>query len=226
MSYENDILDAIEKRNITRLCHITRSEKALHILSSVKGIEAVNYLDKALYDPNDINRYDGHLSHINCSIEYPNHWYLDKIKDKNNIFKDWVVLLINPAVMTNRNTKFCCINAANNRGENISSGYEAFEGLFCHKVLERRRYTSMLACCPTDGQAEVLIYKNILPEDIYGIIVKNEQQAIDEYNKWDLIKGLSKVDIYIAPDIFTNNWYKQAVNGKRVKEKLFYSEKK
>ena len=33
----------INDRKITRLCHITRSQKALHILSSEDGIKAVDF---------------------------------------------------------------------------------------------------------------------------------------------------------------------------------------
>jgi hypothetical protein len=94
---EKDLIRTeIMARSITRLCHLTKSQKALHILSSEEGIKAVEFLDKSLYDANDSLRLDGRLKYINCSLEYPNHWYWNKVKDKDPLFQDWVILLINP----------------------------------------------------------------------------------------------------------------------------------
>ncbi|NMA69351.1 MAG: hypothetical protein GX958_08030 [Desulfitobacterium sp.] len=65
----------IETRGITRLCHFTRSQKDVHILTSETGIKAVDFIEKDIYDVNDPLRLDGKKSYVNCSIQYPNYWY-------------------------------------------------------------------------------------------------------------------------------------------------------
>lgn len=75
-------LDGIEeeatRRNITRLCHLTPFRNLLHIASG-SGLRSVADLsndERAVFDQQDLERYDNHPDHISCSIEYPNVWYL------------------------------------------------------------------------------------------------------------------------------------------------------
>jgi len=195
----------MQKRGISRLCHLTRSQKALHILSSEDGIKAVDFLDKSLYDANDPLRLDGRTGHVNCSVEYPNHWYWNKVKDKEPLFKDWVILLINPEILTLETTEFCVVNAATGGGAYIRQGYLAFQELFAAQVRGRNRTPRMLTCCPTDDQAEVLVFKNILRKDIIGIVVQDESQAESETVRWSQC-NIPKFDIFIAPDLFNGKW--------------------
>ncbi|WP_270181112.1 DarT ssDNA thymidine ADP-ribosyltransferase family protein [Alkalihalobacillus sp. CinArs1] len=201
-------------RNITRLCHITRSQKAMHILSSEDGIKAVDFLDESLYDANDEIRLDGKKDFINCSIEYPNHWYWKRVKGKDPLFKDWVILLINPEILTLKTTKFCPVNAAKGRGAYINDGYVGFKELFDERVQTRFRSSQMLPCCPTDDQAEVLVYKNISRKDIIGVVVPNEDQGESEIVRWELL-NIPKFDIFIAPDLFNGEWSTKVRRGIR-----------
>lgn len=203
-----------QNRNITRLCHITRSQKAMHILSTEDGIKAVEFLDDTLYDANDELRLDGRLDFINCSIEYPNHWYWKKVKDKDPLFRDWVILLINPEILTLDTTEFCPVNAAKGRGIYIDHGYTAFKELFNKRVHNRSRTSQMLPCSPTDDQAEVLVYKNISRKDIIGVVVPNEDQAESESIRWDLL-NIPRFDISIAPDLFNGEWSTKVRQGIR-----------
>ncbi|TCI49568.1 DUF4433 domain-containing protein [Exiguobacterium sp. SH5S13] len=193
------------KRNITRLCHITRSQKAVHILSSEDGITAVDFLDEALYEANDPIRLDGKKEYINCSLQYPNHWYWRRIKDINPLFKDWVILLINPELLTYQNTLFCPVNAAKKRGGYITRGHQGFKSLFSSKVESRSRTLQMMSNCPTDDQAEILIYKNVRRKDILGVIVESEDRANSEFIKWKIL-NIPQVDIFIAPSLFDGSW--------------------
>lgn len=62
----------------------------------------------------------------------------------------------------------------------------------------------MLPCCPTDGQAEILIKHDIPLRFIRAIIVGNESAA-DQINA--VLKICKcKIDIYIAPDVCNTNW--------------------
>lgn len=203
-----------QNRNITRLCHITRSQKAMHILSSEDGIKAVDFLDESLYDANDEQRLDGKKDFINCSIQYPNHWYWKRVKDKDPLFRDWVILLINPEILTLDTTKFCPVNAAKGRGAYISDGYDGFKELFGERVHTRYRPSQMLPCCPTDDQAEVLVYKNISRKDIIGVVVLNEDQGESESVRWEIL-NIPKFDIAIAPDLFNGEWSTKVRRGIR-----------
>jgi hypothetical protein len=206
--------DTINAKKITRLCHLTRSQKAVHILSSEAGIKAVDFLETDIYDANDSLRLDGRTDCINCSIQYPNHWYWNKVKNKDPLFKDWVILLINPAILLLDTTEFCAVNAATGRGVHIKKGFSAFQELFDNTVQGRNRALNMLSCCPTDDQAEVLVYKNISRKDIIGVIVKDKDQAERESIRWyDCLSNIPKLDIIIAPDCFTGQWSNKVRRG-------------
>ena len=205
-----------KEREVSRLCHFTRADTALKILSSEDGIKAVDFLDKDVYDVNDPYRLDGRTDCVNCSIQYPNHWYWNKVKNKDPLFNEWVILLINPSILLLDTTEFCPVNAATGRGAYISKGYNSFKELFQPIVHGRRRASTMLPCCPTDDQAEVLVYKNISRKDIMGIAVKDEEQAekvsIRLYYNLES-KGIPKLDIVIAEDLFNGKWSQKVRQG-------------
>jgi hypothetical protein len=207
----------IETRGITRLCHFTRSQKAVHILTCETGIKAVDFLEQDIYDVNDPLRLDGKRSFVNCSIQYPNHWYWKKVKDKDHIFREWVILFINPELLLLDTTEFCAVNAATAGGAYIRKGYQAFSELYSDPLnikSVRHRTNAMLPCCPTDDQAEVLIYKNISRNDIIGVAVQNEAQAKREFVRWySNLKGVPKLDIFIAPDLFNGAWSTKVRRG-------------
>lgn len=205
----------LKSRKISRLCHITKSIKALHILSSADGVVAVDFLDKDLYDANDTLRLDGKTDFINCSIEYPNHWYWRKVKDDKEMFRDWVILLINPSLISDETTSFCALNAATARGAYVEKGYEAFEKLFSNQVGRLSRTANMLPCCSTNDQAEVLIHRNIARKDIIGVVVRNETQAVIELARWSCLDSIPEIDIIIAEDLFNGNWSSMVRQGKR-----------
>jgi hypothetical protein len=207
----------IKNRGITRLCHLTRSQKAVHILTSETGIKAVDFLEKDIYDVNDPQRLDGKKDFVNCSIQYPNHWYWRKVKDKDPLFKEWVILFINPELLLLDTTEFCAVNAATDYGAHIKKGYGAFQGLYSNTLnIKRLRHRTdlMLPCCPTDDQAEVLIYKNISRHDIIGAAVPSEEQAKEEYVRWYYnLKDVPPLGIVIAPDLFNGDWSKKVRRG-------------
>ena len=70
----------------------------------------------------------------------------------------------------------------------------------------------MLASCPTDGQAEILIRDNIPREYISGIAAHNEEVA-KRVKAMLKIYGVEQIEIYIAPDVFTKNWSAMIKNG-------------
>lgn len=210
----------VRQRGITRLCHFTKSNKLLHIMSSESGIISVKFLAELhgdLLAQNDTRRYDGKLDHISCSVQYPNTWYLNKIRDIDPIFKQWVVLFLNPMIMLDSRTLFCHRNAAANSGRDLKNGLKGFEGMFKQTVQGQRLLTrtrQMPDCCPTDGQAEVMIYRHIARSDILAVAVPTIDQAKDEIVRLEFIASSPEVQFVIAPDLFNNNWHSQIRVGK------------
>lgn len=222
------ILDEILNRKITRLCHFTKLSKLLHIITNENGIQSNYFFDdlKETLIKNDENRYDNKEDYVCCSIQYSNTWYLNRIKDNDPLFKDWIALLINPILLADDNTLFCHRNAASNYGRNIKPGYEGFIGMFAESVQGKstiRRSKMMLPACPTDGQAEVLIYKNIPREYIQGILVENEELARKVRIILKILKR-SPLPIIVSSEFFSNTWNSKIRNGKIPVEKLHREE--
>ena len=116
----------------------------------------------------DSARYDGELDHICCSIQYPNSWFLNKAIERNSdqIFKDFIVLYIDLSILNEREAKYCPCNSSRENGAYICSDMDSIDSIFAGVVgtFKYPRSPKMLQCCPTDGQAEILIKGNIPPK--------------------------------------------------------------
>ncbi len=171
------------RRGITRLCHFTPSRNLAHILHDPRGLLASEHLradERAVFNPTDDSRIDGHLDYVCCSIQYPNAWYFRVARGKDVLFKDWVVLLLHPRHLWAGGAKFCRRNAAAAAGSLVREGAPAFDGLFDQTVQGRDTYTRGPRhpdFLPTDQQAEVLVPDNIERTDLIGIAVRDEAQA-------------------------------------------------
>ncbi|AIQ70272.1 DarT ssDNA thymidine ADP-ribosyltransferase family protein [Paenibacillus graminis] len=215
----------IQEKGITRLCHFTKSKSFLHIMSNEIGIRANKFFDneEELLNKNDEFRFDGREDFVCCSIEYPNSWFLKKLieRDKDKFFREWVILLINPNLILDETTHFCQVNAATQSGALIEKDEAGFSKLFARNspYYKYPRNSRMLSCCPTDGQAEVLIYKNVRRSDIIGVVVPNEKQALEERARINVERQGWDIPIVVAPDLFSNQWSNMARQGIRVSEK-------
>jgi len=119
MSIDLQIQKECIRRGISRLCHFTPSRKLSHIIAGQTGILATSHLEKSerqVFDAIDLQRYDGHKSHVCCSIEYPNVWFFSCARASEQIFKDWVVLLIKPDYLWKKGTLYCHRNASADYG--------------------------------------------------------------------------------------------------------------
>jgi ssDNA thymidine ADP-ribosyltransferase, DarT len=214
----------IVEKQITRLCHFTNSRSFLHIMSNPNGIIASNFLSsedkEEYYKQNDELRKDGKLDYISCSVQYPNTWYLKRIKNKDPNFIDWLILFLDPILMLDEKTLFCHRNAAANNGQFLKPGIRGFDGMF-ERIVEGKypiiRTSNMLPCSPTDGQAEVMIYKNIPLQFIRGVCVPTIEKAENEKLKLELIgvpiEKILSLDWVIAPDLFESKWNSLVKNG-------------
>lgn len=217
-------------RRISRLCHFTPSRKLPHVIAGQTGILATSHLEKSelqVFDAVDLQRYDGHKSHICCSIEYPNMWYFSRARESEQIFKDWVVLLIKPDYLWKKGTLYCHRNASAGLGRYIKGGFEGFQLLYQDSSLGAggkifKRSSSHLLACPTDNQAEVLVPDCIPLSDIIGIVTRDDNQARNEICRLKLQKLKIMLNFYVAPVFYDKYAMSSAIsNGVRPEEKLF-----
>jgi hypothetical protein len=178
----------VERREISRLCHLTPLRNLVHIATG-DGLLSTKFLsesERREFNQQDLERLDEHPDHICCSIEYPNMWYLRQRKrdarGSATLFPDWVCLCLDPRSIWADSTLFCPRNAAAARGRLVLGGLDAFVVLFADEVEGARGATykrgkSRAPSSPTDDQAEVLVHRTIPLNDVQQIVVADESQA-------------------------------------------------
>ena len=201
--------DILTRRGVTRLCHFTKLQNLTHIITCADGILASSSIRQDTKNVNDTARYDGELDFVCCSVQYPNSWFLHKAMQNypDKIFSEWVVLYIHLNILEYKNTKFCPCNASRANGAYISKNMDNIDSIFASTVstFAYPKTSKMLSCCPTDGQAEILIENNIPRKYIQAIAVGNEDVAGRVYSILK-INNQKHISIYIAPDILTAKW--------------------
>lgn len=205
-----NIRHEVIQRGISRLCHFTSSNNFLHVLQSqmLKDRASLDAEANSVVNPTDQLRLDGHRDKICCSIEFPNAYYLDRVRKNNLVFNDWIIVLLNPELLWRPGTHFCQRNAAAQNGGLIKSGAMGFQELFAQVVVGAggNRFTRQahhFPNTPTDAQAEVLIPGPIPFKYITGIIVQNEKQGLTELARWNSLNFQQiTFPIYSAPILF------------------------
>jgi ssDNA thymidine ADP-ribosyltransferase, DarT len=181
------VKEAVEAREITRLCHVTPFRNLVHIAAGdgLLSTAQLSRAERSVFNQQGLDRLDAHPDHISCSIEYPNAWYLRQRRRDGGaearMFPDWVCVCIEPHHLWADSTLFCPRNAAAGWGYSIGTGVETFKKLYAEqttgaygKVFTRDKLTP---ACPTDEQAEVLVYRQIPLEDLQQIVVADEAQG-------------------------------------------------
>lgn len=202
MTDRDRIVQEIIDRGITRICHFTPSRNFGQIVAGKMGVLATGRLasdDRNVFTPTDLRRLDGYTDHVCCSIEYPNAWYFERARSGETLFKDWVVLLVNPKYLYDPRTLFSPRNAAAEFGRHIMPGYDGFVRLYAKSVEGAYGHTftrsaQRLPSCPTDEQAEVLVPDVIELKDVLGIVVRSEEQADTEIVRLRLL-GITDLEI-------------------------------
>lgn len=212
----NAITTEARRRGITRLCHFTRSSTLPHVVEA-GAIRAVGALRRSadFYRPTDTKRFDNHLDHVSCSIEYPNVWYFDTARKQDSIFTDWIVFLLDIALLDEPETKFSPRNAASPTAS-IAGGLEAFDKLFADNVTIYSRRPGHPDWWPTSDQAEVLVRGPIPMSKVQGIVVRDEDQAeLETYRMRELLPNAAIPQLIIAPTFFTPRDLSNAVRSGR-----------
>lgn len=175
--------DSVKKRNIDYLWHFTRLENVHSILANGlmprADLEAAN--STATY--NDAYRADGQKS-ANClSIGHPNYKMFYRLRQENPGV-EWVVVGVKPDVLWLKDCAFCMENAASGNVTCIPidqrRGVDAFEMLFDPvEGTPTRLALNLPDYCPTNPQAEVLVFDTIAINDIVGIAVPNKARETE-----------------------------------------------
>jgi hypothetical protein len=134
---------------------------------------------------NDPRRADGHEDAICCSIGFPNYKMLYSVQNRSN--GSFVILRLDPAILWEKECGFYATNAAS--GGHCALPYNpgtvgALEHMFASEYVPKhdcepctRAEQSLLACDPTDPQAEVLVIGPIAPCSIRDMVVKHNRDA-------------------------------------------------
>lgn len=220
--------ERLKCRGVSRLCHFTKLQSLAHILATEDGIIASGSIRQDTKNVNDNDRYDGELDHVCCTIEYPNSWFLSTAikSNEDRVFREWVVLCIGLEILLERSAKFCECNASKKHGLLIRDDFEKIDEIFANNVssFTYHRTAEMLSCCPTNGQAEILIKDNIPRRYITKIIVENNDVAKQVY-AMQKVYGISNIPIYVAPDVLSPSWSSMVKQGRRPQEQLFICSK-
>lgn len=219
---KKDILAEMNNRGVRRLCHFTKSKNMPQILNNFDGVLSTDAIPEYYRETNDKQRFDGKKNYICCSIEYPNVYYLDRIKDNDKLFNEWVIIGIDIQIVLECDILFSKVNAATERGKYILSGVEGLKSIYNNEIITNkrtiRRNPNLPASCATDIQAEVMILEKIDRKYIKELIVPNEQQARREYIRMNLL-GIGKdMKIKICPELFKRELGNNLNKGRIPKE--------
>ena len=192
---------SIESKGIDYVWHFTRLANLdgilTHGLVTRQKIQAVGMPSEF----NDHYRLDGQEDSICCSIGHPNYKMFYRLRMENPD-SEWVVVVIKPSVLWEKECAFCVTNAACNSVTSTPlqdrKGPAAFNRLYDEAPGKPPRADLGISeGCPTDPQAEVLVLGDIEPHYFVGVVTqsrKTETELKAKYPAFDFLyhRGLFK----------------------------------
>lgn len=183
---------SVEKRNIKYVWHFTRLENLHSILTN--GLIPRATLEAQSIDAvyNDGYRLDG-ARNANClSIGHPNYKMFYSLRQQNPQ-QEWVVIACQPSILWLKDCAFCHENAASTSVTSIPianrKGVAAFERIFSPADGKPSRADLNLPDhCPTNPQAEILVFGTIEPQYIIGAVTQSsarEHELEIKYPKFE-----------------------------------------
>lgn len=177
---------------LARLAHFTPSRNLSHILADgeLRSVKEMSEDVRSCYTATDLQRLDGFLDRVCCSMQYPNGYYFARAVSQPETvnFPDWVCLFINKMVAATEGTLFCPRNAAAAYGGLCTPGVAGLDSCYASSVTgqggrTRHRGAHHDPGSPTDIQAEVLVTAPISLSDVHTIVVPSEEAARQEYGR-------------------------------------------
>lgn len=173
-------------RGVKAVMHFTRLENLSSILAKgliPRDVCLTSGLGVAF---NDEYRLDN-TNAVCASIEFPNYKMFYRLQMANP-GQEWVILVINAAILWNAKAAFCKTNAASKEVTQVPlearMNCTSFEGLFAEYGVTPRKDLGIPDRFPTNPQAEVLLTEGIPRQYIMGAIVKTsalEQQLTAQH---------------------------------------------
>lgn len=201
--------DVVKNRDIKFVLHFTRLENLKSILEN--GLKSRQFLqdNNSTSTFNDLHRYDGCKNAICCSIDHPNYKMFYQLRQEN-LEQEWVVIGIKKSVIWKKDCAFCVENAASSNVTSIPleerKGKKAFKRIFQEDVNKpTREELGIIDACPTNPQAEILVFDDIEPENIVGVAFQNRDR-VKEYKA--LYDGFQFIyhKAYFMPRSDWQNW--------------------
>lgn len=163
-----------ESLKISKLFHFTNLKNLNSILK--KGLLTRKYLENNSYtfSYNDEKRNDHCSDSISLSIGFPNHSVFFKFR-QNNRSEKWVVIEIDPIILTEYDFVSCLNNAACNSESTIpleeKKGFEHLCKLF-------QKNNNLLPGMPANHQSEILLLNNINRRYIKKVYFENKKEKL------------------------------------------------
>lgn len=167
----------VKRRGIKHIWHFTRMENLNSILRD--GIVPRATLEQRGTQSvfNDSYRIDGRRDASCFSIYHPNYKMFFSLRNQNQEAR-WVVIACHADVLWLKRCAFCHENAASSSVTQIPienrQGVDAFERLF--QSIEgkpSRQELKLPDSCPTNPQAEVLVFDIVEPRLVAGIVCQD-----------------------------------------------------
>lgn len=171
--------ELVEARGIDYVWHFTRLTNLPGILENGL-INRVQLTFSGIQSEfNDHYRLDGQQDAICCSIAHPNYKMFYRLRQENPDV-EWVVLALNPSVLWEKDCAFCVSNAASNEVTSIPiqtrKGGVAFNRMFEDVPGKPTRAGLGISdACPTNPQAEVLVFGTIETNYIIGAVTQKKE---------------------------------------------------
>ncbi len=171
--------EQVEARGIDFVWHFTRLSNLPSILANGLINRRQLTLTGATAEFNDQYRLDGCEDAICCSISHPNYKMFYRLRQENPDV-EWVVIALKPSILWEKDCAFCTSNAASSEVTSIPiekrKGEAAFNKLFDEFPQKPPRATLGISdSCPTNPQAEVLVFGHIETSYIIGAVTQTKE---------------------------------------------------
>lgn len=210
-SSREKIRASVKTYEISNVIHFTRIENLESILEYGLLSRSILNKSKLIYEYQDEYRLDGRIDAICLSISFPNWQLLYKAIKRSGHEDSWVVLELNPEILSSHDVAFTQKNAATSNQDTGLKRHSDFSVLF-EEVPNKpsREQMGLPKNYPTNPQSEVLCFDSIKPLYIKGVHFPTNLVA-EKYKYHELSERFKHVkfkinDYYFRPRSDSEYW--------------------